>query len=410
VTTVVALVLAASVAFAPTAPGPAGPRSAPIRTAVDCAEPGTDITEVPWAQRMLGFERTRTFALGTDVTVAVLDSGVDARHPRLAGRVAAGFDAVRGEGRADTDCLGTGTQVAGVIAAHEERSSGFAGVAPRARIVPIRVLPEQSNGGVADPAVLARGIRAAVDAGADVIAVSAVSYADTAALRDAVAAAAERRVVVVAAVGDLGDQDGGSPPPYPASYRSVIAVGAIDGNGHRRSDSAAGPYVDLVAPGGAVVTTQRGDGMITVDGTGVACGFVAGAAALVRAWWGGEPAPEDIARQLLGTAIPAPTGPEYGAGIVSPHAAVVDRVAPKRAVQTAPAVEAAAPRSSGWTRSKALAAVGTVVALLIVVAVIIAAVALPRGRRRLWRAGAAPRPEGEREPDEPGPPVTLFPA
>jgi subtilisin family serine protease len=289
------------------------------------------------------------------------------------------------------------------------RSAGFAGVAPRARIVPVRVLPENGSRGEAAPDVLARGIRAALDAGVDIITVSAVTYVDDDDLRAAVAEAAAQRVVVVAAVGDRGDEDG-VPPPYPAAYRSVIAVGAIDGDGRHRNDSASGDFVDLAAPGGAVVTTQRVRGMTIVDGSRVAAGFVAGAAALVRGWWGGDPAPEEITGQLLGTAIPAPIGPEYGAGIVNPHGAVVDRVAPRRDPRTAPPAPAGVPTAPGWTRAEALAVGGTVVAILIAVGVVVAAVALPRGRRRLWRAGAAPRPEGQSEPDEPGPPVTLFPA
>ena len=82
-----------------------------------CVEAGPTVAEVPWGQRMLGPERVRPFSTGGGEIVAVLDSGVDATHPQLKDRVLEGFDAVAGSGPANRDCLGTGTQVAGVIGA-----------------------------------------------------------------------------------------------------------------------------------------------------------------------------------------------------------------------------------------------------------------------------------------------------
>src|SRR5687767_5955619 len=114
------------------------PGTAPVARAETCAQPRTAYRPVPWPQRRLAPERAWPLTRGAGVTVAVLDSGVDATRPALAGRVARGFDAEVGTGVADNDCLGTGTQVAGVIAARPSDTTGFAGVAPDVTVVPVR--------------------------------------------------------------------------------------------------------------------------------------------------------------------------------------------------------------------------------------------------------------------------------
>src|SRR6185312_3946394 len=102
----VACVAAAGLVVAPGAPAAAAP---------NCAEPGTAYAPVPWPQRMFDIERAWALTRGANVTVAVLDSGVDANHPQLRGRVAAGTDVIETRGDGRTDCAGRGTQTAGII-------------------------------------------------------------------------------------------------------------------------------------------------------------------------------------------------------------------------------------------------------------------------------------------------------
>jgi type VII secretion-associated serine protease mycosin len=384
--------------------GRAGPAAAD-----DCAPAGQQLRPEPWAQRMLDPDRVAPLATGAGVRVAVLDSGVDGAVPQLAGHVDAGTRVTGGTGRGDTDCAGHGTQVAGIIAAQRSTGTGFHGVAPGARIVPVQ-LADQLPGPTAtvDPQVLARAVNAAVDQGADVIAVPVVSYQDGAALRSAVARALSRGAVVVAAAGDgAGD---GDPTPYPAAYDGVVGVGAIGPDGAPTSGSQHGGYLDLVAPGAGIVTTQRAAGLTTVDGTAFAAAFVGAIAALVRQAYPNL-TPADVGRRLEATASPAPGGPDddrYGHGIVDPYRAVTDVLdtgspAPRAGVRP-PGRPAPSARSRTGALVLRLGAGGAGLAL----AVVLVATALPGGRRRRWRPVSAAPPVDRPEADLPPPPVELV--
>ncbi|MFC0531049.1 S8 family serine peptidase [Phytohabitans kaempferiae] len=405
--TTAVLCIAAAMVGAGAVPAVAAPR-APANQR--CVEPGPTVAEVPWPQRMLGPERVRPFTRGGGQIVAVLDSGVDASHPQLGGRVLAGFDAVAGSGPADDDCLGTGTQVAGVIAAGQEQSVGFIGLAPDVSILPIRVVAERfSSSPGTEPQVLARGINEAVERGASVIAVSTITYKDSPVLQGAVASALAKGVVVVAAVGDLGDERGLVPPSYPAAYDGVVGVGAIRETGVLWPKSQRGEDVDLVAPGDNVLTLTRAGGMGVTSGTGVACGFVAAAAVLVRSRRGNMRDTGGIGSQLERTAVPSPGGAGYGSGVVDPYAAVTARLAPSSPQALPNLPDPVSDESPAWARARQLALIGTGIAVAVVLIVLVVALVGPRGRRRFWRSTVTPAPIQEVEPEEPGPPVQLFP-
>lgn len=386
----------------------------PARAIVaDCAQPGQAIAAVPWPQRLLAPQRVWPFARGFGVTVAVLSSGVDARHPQLRGRVLRGFDAVTRRNGADSDCLGLGTQVAGVIAAQPSRSVGFVGVAPGATVLPVRVVAE--GFAAVEPVVLARGINWAVDNGARVIDVPMAIYSDHADLRAAVARAVRRGVVVVAAVGDEGGRQGVPPTPYPASHPDVVGVGAVDPVGLLWSNSQVGPYVDLVAPGVQVTTLQRARGLVdTVNGTGIASAFVAATAALVWARRGPEAGGAAVADALAVTAAPAPERVDsrrYGDGVIDPLAAVTALTGPGgfRTEAPPPALQRPPTQSDpAGARTRDLAVLGGLVAIGLSLALFALARVLPRGRRRFWRATLAAPPPAVPESNVPEPPVGLF--
>jgi hypothetical protein len=147
---------------------------------------------------------------------------VDASHPQLAGRVKAGFDAVATRAGANTDCLGAGTQVAGLIAAQQMADVGFVGAGPSARIVPVRVLADQQQARP-DPALLARGIDWAAANGVHVIDIPFAIYSDNSAVRVSIAAANQRGVTVVA---PAGARAGRTPPTRRRTRQAIPACSA----------------------------------------------------------------------------------------------------------------------------------------------------------------------------------------
>jgi type VII secretion-associated serine protease mycosin len=389
------------------------PPAAPARAAPNCAQPGIAFAPVPWPQLMLDFERVWPLTQGANVTVAVIDSGVDATHPQLRGRVAAGLDVLEPATAGRADCEGRGTQTAGIIAAQPEQGVGFHGVAPQATILPVRASDNEAAGRTSGAAGMVAGIRFAVANRARVIVIGYALYASDPALAAEVANAVANDVVVVAAVGEDGAANAPNRTPYPAAYPGVVGVGAILETTSLWAESGRGRFVDLVAPGVEVVSTQRGGGLTLVAGTGLAAAFVGGAAALVRSRWPDLPA-QEVVRRLTATAAPAPGGTDtagYGNGIVSPYAAVADRLAgesPGALPGLAPETGADRERARNWAESATLAVLLAGIGVLVVLACVGVAAALPRGRRARWRPRIAAGPVRRHEDEDPAPPVRLF--
>lgn len=219
-----------------------------------------------------------------NIKIAVVDSGVDAEHPDLAGRVdvANGFNLV--DDTNDTsDVIGHGTHVAGIAAATADNALGVAGIADGCTILPVKVVGPNGTAASVD---IAEGIRHAVDNDAKVINLSLAGYSYSQLERDAVAYARSKDVVIVAAAGN----DNIYPVSYPARYPDVIAVGSTgSGAGNPRSAfSNFGPQLDLVAPGENIFSTVPTDTIPPrpslyepISGTSMASPHVAGAAALL---------------------------------------------------------------------------------------------------------------------------------
>jgi type VII secretion-associated serine protease mycosin len=372
---------------------------APVYAATCTSPPAVaePIADVPWPQRWLAADRLGSVSDGRGVVVAVIDSGVDARHPQLRGRVLPGRDfldpAPGNDGR--LDCVGHGTAVASIIAATRADGAGLRGIAPGAKILPVRVSEQQvidgeTSGRTVSPEQFAAAIRWAVDNGADILNLSVVLYKDIAAVREAIAYAVAQDVVVVAAVGNLHEQN--DPRPYPAAYDAVIGVGAIGQDGGRQPFSQVGTYVDIVAPGGAVTVAVPGRGHVVQNGTSYAAPFVSAAAALIRRVHSGD-SQYMVRRRLEATADPAPDGrgsEAYGEGVVNPYRATVDLIGagePASGAPLPPEVEdiaaVAAQARSARARERAiwLALAGSGVAGLAIVGSLV----LPRGLRRRWR-------------------------
>jgi type VII secretion-associated serine protease mycosin len=318
---------------------------------------------------------------GEGVTVAVVDSGVDAAHPQLAGVVSRQVDLT---GTGARDCVGHGTAVAGIIAGRDLTSRGVpvVGVAPAARILSIK----QTEGQTGDVARLAQGIRQAADLGADVINVSVQAH-DHPALKAAVAYAQAKDAVIVAAAGNVKQEDGAVTPAYPAEYPGVVAVGSASPGGGKSEFSNGATRISVTAPGAGVTSAWTGGGYRTgLDGTSFAAPFVSGVAALIRArhpgldHWG-------VKRMLEETAEGGGAA-GTGAGLVNPLLAVTSVLPPtvrKSGKAVAPVVLARAPVPDERARGIAVAITGG--AIGVTVLVVFLALTLPRARRRSRRTG-----------------------
>jgi hypothetical protein len=225
-----------------------------------------------WHLQAVRAEDAWGVSTGAGVQVAVLDTGVDATHPALRGRVAEGLDAATGEPLSvDTDqSQGEthGTHVAALAVGEG------VGVAPGAVVRPVRVFSPDYVGDFR----AAQALVWAVDQGAQVINLSFGGSAYSHLLHEAVNYALERLRVVVAAAGNQGSVA----RFYPAALPGVIAVGAADGQGNPAWFSNRGPWVGVWAPGVRIYSAFPGGGYGLLSGTSMAAPIVSGIAALVK--------------------------------------------------------------------------------------------------------------------------------
>lgn len=357
---------------------------------ITCAKTtGESSREVPWAQQMLSVKRAWSLSTGSGVTVAVIDSGVDASVAALAGRVGPGASlipptSVPGGAVATKDCSGHGTFLASIVAAAETPGRGFAGLAPSASVAPIQVV-EPENGRTKPD--LAGGLRAAVDAGAAVALIgSTMEYPNTGAMAEAVEYAQARDVLVVTP-GMTGQPIGREPWPV------LLAVGSIGRNGAPVAESGDGSLIDVVAPGSEITALGVGGGELTASSGEIGAAFVAGAAALVRA---GNPkmTAQEVKQRIVATAtLPGNTRPDpaFGAGLVDPVAAVDSITAGRRAAEPAAVAPVELRRKPGpdlAARDRATT-LATVAALILLVTVL-TGVTIRSGRQRGWRSARRP--------------------
>ncbi|MEB3330496.1 MAG: S8 family peptidase [Candidatus Sericytochromatia bacterium] len=252
--------------------------------AMESVPPGT--WDDPRAAEQYTLARVRTgdahgVTEGTPrTTIAIVDTGVDHRHPDLASRDGRTSRVVKGEDfvNLDGDPMdrnGHGTHCAGIAAATARNATGIVGQAPGVTILAVRVLGD--NGAGSDAAVAA-GIIHATDRGAGVISLSLGGPEPVKVIDDAVQYARARGVLLVAAMGNEGKER----RSYPAANAGVLAVGATTAEDQLAAFSNTGPWIGLVAPGADILSTLPGGRYGLKSGTSMATPCVAGVAALVR--------------------------------------------------------------------------------------------------------------------------------
>ena len=332
------------------------------------ARAGNTTQAQEWWLRGLHVTQAWRSAQGAGITVAVLGTGVDTRHPDLAGSVTTGPD-LSGSGRtADGPFWGVnGTAVAGIIAGHGHgtgHADGILGVAPAAKILSIRVTLEFNDPLNADQAIarkltgaIAAGITYAVDHGARIIELpmdpgtggvtgqgNPAAADGSQAERAAVANALSKNVVLIAPAGD--DGEGADLVDYPAAYPGVIAAGAIARDGQVAPFSSRHSFVTLTAPGVGLTAASPSGAYAPVSSTSMSSGIVSGLAALILSRFP-HLAGAQVSQVLAESVTPARTNtPGAGLGTIDAARAVSLAAALSRTSESAATAATASPAAS----------------------------------------------------------------
>jgi hypothetical protein len=274
-----------------------------------------------WALDKVTFEDAHTSSTGIDVTVAVVDTGVQAAHPDLVGQVLTGWNTITNTtASADDSTMSHGTHVAGILAALANNSTGITGAAPGIKILPVKVLDSTGSGTWAN---VAAGIIWACDHGARVINLSLGGGADPvieAAITDvSTRVAPQKPCLVIAAAGN----DSG-PVLYPAAYPQPIAVASVNESLRQSYFSNFGSEIDIAAPGSNIYSTVGTSTYGSMSGTSMATPYAAAEAALIMSanptWTISQ-----VRDQMTATATDLGlVGRDdiFGAGLISPSTAL----------------------------------------------------------------------------------------
>jgi len=300
-----------------------------------------------YAVAQLRLPQAHALARGMNVTIAVIDSGVDVKHPELANSIADSFDALGSKEGPHVH----GTGIAGAIVAHAR----LMGSAPEARLLAIRAFGAGAGGAESTSFVILKGLNYAAEHGAQIINMSFAGPKDPL-IERGVAATASRGILMVAAAGNAGAK---SPPLYPAANPNVIAVSGTDAQEKLFAASNRGNYIAIAAPGADIFLPAPDEKYQITSGTSFSAAYVSGVAALILER---NPAlkPNDVRAILTKTArdLGAPGRDDlFGAGEADAFAAVTAAVAapavPVAAVSGAPASEKA-PASDNASVSRAM--------------------------------------------------------
>ena len=232
-------------------------------------QPPSEGDPAQYALSKLRLPQAHRLARGMNVTIAVIDSGIDAGHPELANAIADSFDALGSKEGAHVH----GTGIAGAIAARGR----LRGSAPEARILAIRAFGGSPSGAQSSSYVIIKSLNYAVLHGAQIINMSFAGPKDLLVERG-IAATAARDVVLVAAAGNAGPK---SPPLFPAANPNVIAVSGTDSQDRLFAASNRGVHIALAAPGTEIFLPAPDQKYQMASGTSFSAAYVSGIVALL---------------------------------------------------------------------------------------------------------------------------------
>jgi subtilisin len=213
---------------------------------------------------------------GEGVKIAILDTGCDLDHPDLVENLIPGINIINTKKPPEDDNM-HGTHVTGILCA-SNNEIGMVGVAPKSKVIPVKVLDKNGSG---DLSIVSEGIRWAVDNGAEIIGMSLGSPRPTQELRKSIQYADSKGIPVFCAAGNAGRT---REIFYPANYPETIAIGSIDENFDRSAFSNTGDDLDFMAPGANIFSTVPDNWYAVLSGTSMACPFAVGVAALLLSY------------------------------------------------------------------------------------------------------------------------------
>ncbi len=299
-----------------------------------------------------------SLSTGKDIVISIIDSGVDVKHDDLKENMTSGYDAFskqedtsgftgRQAGNASklnyiSDLYKHGSHVAGIAAARYNNGKGIAGVAPEAKIMPVKIFPDftdyfksakknEDGSNVTVVSAIADGIVWSVDHKADVINMSLGLWEQSNTIERAVKYALEKNVSVVVAAGN--ERGVSNRKNYLAAINGVIGVGATDKDNRIAFFSNSGDYVSIVAPGFDIISTTPSllnlKNYRKMSGTSMAAPHVAGIVAMLKSKFGATATPQWIKERLEKTSLDlgiAGRDDLYGHGLVDAYKALNDPI------------------------------------------------------------------------------------
>jgi len=252
-----------------------------------CVVPNDPLYSNQWALPKIQAESAWDVETGstTPMTIAILDTGIDASHPEFSGKIVAGYDFVNNDSYpSDDNAVSHGTAVASIAAALTNNGAGIAGLSWGAKIMPVKVLDSNGEGNSTN---VIGGIMYAANKGANVINLSLGSPTPSSSIEQAINYARDKGCVIVAAAGNYLENKPFPYTCYPAAYDGVIAVSATNESDGHPDWSNSGPFVDVSAPGSnifvatMVVSNPSMPYSSSYYGTSAAAPYVSALAALI---------------------------------------------------------------------------------------------------------------------------------
>lgn len=250
----------------------------------------------PWNIRLFDIDKAWLHSKGKGVVVAVLDTGCDLEHEDLKDSLVPGYNFVD-DNQSPIDGNGHGTHVAGTIAASDNHK-GIVGIAPEAKIMPIKCL---SDNGTGRSNWIASGIRYAADNRADIISMSLGMPRSSSAIESALKYARNKGCLIFAAAGNSGNN---VDIQYPSNSPETISIGAIDKDLKICNFSCCGESLDFLAPGQDIISCTPNNTYSETSGTSMATPYASGCAALLLSLVKKKFSKDEIIREFASNALP----------------------------------------------------------------------------------------------------------